>query len=83
MIQISTIHSHYKMQIIRLLHEDSVKRIRKKLLNLLSNDHLFSSKYKSSILPPTFVCPILPTKSTKTFNHPRKKRKINIKTVRR
>lgn len=64
------------MQIIRLLHEAPIKKMReKKLLNLLSNDHLFNSKYKSSILPPTFVCPILPTKSTKTLNHPKKRKK--------
>lgn len=40
-----------------------------KQLNLLSNDHLFSSKYKSSIFPLTFIFPILPTKSTNTCMH--------------
>lgn len=37
----------------------------------LSKDHLFSSKYKSSIFPLTLICPILSTKSFNTCSDKR------------
>lgn len=65
----SSIYAVIKIPVVDL------RGIESKIVNLLSNDHLFNSKYKSSIFPLLLMFPILPTKSTNTCFY---KQKVSV-----